>query len=855
MKKILFCFFILLAVLGNAQNPGDVAQTFGSSGGFDKSAQCTITQPDGKILVGGSFSSYNSLAVNGLCRLNTDGSVDNSFNVGVGFSTNAIVNSLALQNDGKIIVGGVFTNYNGTVANNIIRLNADGSIDSSFNYGTGFNGGVNTIKIQSDGKILVGGQFTNYQGVSQKYLIRLNTDGTKDSVFDIGTGFDRFINTIAIQTDGKIIAGGNFTTFNGANSPKCIIRLNSNGSIDSTFITSGGFNQVVLSSWYTGTVNVIELQSDGKIVVGGIFDVYTANTTSQSGKRIIRLNSDGTKDTSFNVNNGFLFNSTTPGTVNTIKILSDGKIMVGGDFNSYYTDLTLAKKIIRLNTDGTKDTSFNFGNGFDGIVYNINVLSSTDIIVVGDFSSYGFGDRARKIARLNSTGSFDTSFYKGNGLNGYVNSIAIQQDNKIIAGGSFNAFQNTNQNNIIRFNNDGSKDTSFNVGTGFNGAIYSVILQTNGKIIVGGSFGSYNGSVCNRIARLNSDGTLDTSFNIGTGFNNSFVHKLILQPDGKIIVLGDFTSYNGVSTKHIIRLNTDGTKDSSFNAGATGFNFFTNLVAVLQTDGKIIVGGNFTQFNGNTENYIVRLNADGTKDTTFITGTGFNSAVNALIVRTNGKIIIGGSFTTYNGATGKNYILGLNADGSIDNSFNIGTGLNLDTISICLQGDDKVIVGGWFSTYNGTTTKQIVRLNTDGSIDSSFSTGVGFSNEGGFSPSVNNLNISPNGKIIAVGNFNIYQNSNYSTSIIALHGGVALSTNDFELNNSISVFPNPVKDILNVSSTDNATVTSLKIYDLQGKLIAETTNNYMNTSNLSAGLYVVKIVTDQGQLTKKFIKE
>lgn len=849
MKKNLFYLLFLFTFLCNAQNPGDVAQTFDSTAGFNKSVRCTLVQSDGKIIVGGQFTSYHSSTANGICRLNADGTVDSSFNVGVGFSSGATIYSLALQSDGKIIVGGSFTTYKGVAANNIIRLNTDGSIDSTFNYGTGFDTVVITIKIQSDGKILAGGNFTSYKGATQNRLIRLNADGSKDSTFNIGTGFNWFVNSIAIQSDGKIIVGGSYSTFNSGAYAKSIIRLNTDGTIDTTFITSGGFQNGITE----GIINAIELQSDGKIIIAGEFDTYSANLTSSTVKDIIRLNTDGTKDTTFSSGTGFTMSSGSSGRANSISIQSDGKIIVGGDFDYYSNSSTSAIKIIRLNTNGTKDTSFNFANGFNDIVYCVTVLPNGKILAGGNFTTYEYSSKCGKIALINANGSFDATFYKGNGINGNIYATAVQQDNKIIAVGGFNAFQNNTQNRIVRFNTDGTLDNSFSIGTGFNNVVESINLQTDGKIIVGGQFSSYNGSTATRIIRLNTDGTIDPSFVTGSGFNSS-VKKIIIQPDGKIIVVGTFSTYNGAASKYIVRLNADGTKDSSFNPGTTSFNFLSICSAALQSDGKIIVGGNFTQFNGNTENRLIRLNADGTKDTSFTTGTGFDAPVFTTIVLSNGKIIVGGEFTSYNGTTGKNYIIGLNSDGSIDTSFTTGTGFSSPVYSLYLQGDGKILVGGRFSMYNGAANNQIIRLNNDGSIDSTFTTGVGFEGETSYK-SVDNLTVSPNGKIIVGGTFYKYQNTNYSTNLIALHGGVALATNDFEISNSVKIYPNPAKDILNITTIDNSEIVSAKIYDLQGKLVLETTTSSIDTNNLTSGLYFVNIVTEKGQSTKKFIKE
>ena len=146
--------------------------------------------------------------------------VDPNFDIGTGFTElNDVIRSIALQSDGKILVGGRFNNYDGTTQNRITRLNPDGSRDTSFNIGTGFDDGgfdsVDSIALQSDGKLLVGGSFTSYNGVTQNRITRLNPDGSRDTSFDIGTGFDDDILSIALQSDGKILVGGFFNSYDG----------------------------------------------------------------------------------------------------------------------------------------------------------------------------------------------------------------------------------------------------------------------------------------------------------------------------------------------------------------------------------------------------------------------------------------------------------------------------------------------------------------------------------------------------------------------------------------------------------------------------------------------------------------
>ena len=374
---------------------GTVNNSFVYGIGFDSTVFAIAIQSDNKILVGGGFGSYDGTPASQIIRLNTDGSVDTSFVYGTGFDSG--VNSIAIQSDGKIVVGGNFTTYNGTGANYIIRLNSNGSVDSSFVYGTGFNNTVNYIAIQSDNKILVGGYFTDYNGTVVSDIIRLNTDGSVDTSFVYGTGFDSGVNSIAIQSDGKIVVGGNFTTYNGTGA-NYIIRLNSNGSVDSSFVYGTGFNN---------TVNYIAIQSDDKILVVGGFTTYNGT----GANRIIRLNSDGSIDTSFVYGTGF----NNP-IVLSIAIQSDGKILVGGGFTTY--NGTGANGIIRLNTDGSIDTSFVYGTGFDSYIFPIAIQSDGKIVVGGYFTSYN-GIGANYIVSLNnntisytiSGGSVDYNFF------------------------------------------------------------------------------------------------------------------------------------------------------------------------------------------------------------------------------------------------------------------------------------------------------------------------------------------------------------------------------------------------------------------------------------------------------------
>ena len=693
---------------------------FGDGSGSSGLVNSIAIQTDGKIVIGGSFIYYNGASRNRIARLNTDGSLDVSFNA----SGQTGINIVLIQNDGKILAGG---------SNGVTRYNTDGTADASF-VGGSSNSIVYSMQIQTDGKIVVGGSFTTISGTSRNYIARLNTDGTIDASFNPGSGFNNIVRTLVIQPDGKIIAGGDFTTFNGT-SRNYIARLNTNGSLDTSFNPGTGFNAGTNGF---GTVITISLQINGAIVVGGDFTTFNG----VSSIRLVRLNTNGTLDSSFNPGTGL------NGPVMSTFIQSDGKIVAGGAFSTFGG--FPSNFFVRYNTNGTFDNIFNTGTGagFNQIVYSISQQTDGKIIAGGGFSEFN-GHPKGRIARLNTNGTLDMSFGGATGFNGTVECVVIQSNGKIVVGGDFSIFNDSIRNNIARLNIDGTIDTTFNPGLGPNMVINSMALLTNGKIIIGGNFTSVSSTSRNGIARLNSNGVLDIGFNPGTGFVGS-VNSVLIQPDGKILAGGSFTSYNNTTSNKLVRIGQSGVIDASFNFNlGTGFNGSVDAIAI-QTDGKILIGGNFTTFNGVTFNRIVRLNSDGTSDATFIVGTGFNSGVQSIEIQTDGKILIGGFFTTYN-SIAKNRIIRLNIDGTIDPTFNSGTGFNNAVSCMKIQSDGMIVTLGGFSAFNGVTTNRIARILSNGSLDPTFNSGSGFMSSG-----PNSLAIQSDGKILVGGGFTSY---------------------------------------------------------------------------------------------------
>ena len=332
----------------------------------------------------------------------------------------------------------------------------------------------------------------------------------------------------------------------------------------------------------------------------------------------------------------------------------------------------------------TNTTQNNFDNsiGFNGFVWAIAVQSDGKILVGGAFTTYK-GISENFIIRLNSDGTKDVTFDNSIGFNNGVYSIAIQSDGKILVGGAFTTYKGLTEIRIIRLNSDGTKDVTFDNSIGFDNDVISIAIQSDGKIVCGGTFTFYKGVSANRIIRLNSDGTKDVTFDNSIGFDND-VYSIAIQSDGKIVCGGGFTTYKGLAENYIIRLNSDGTKDVAFD-NSIGFDSAVQSVAI-QSDGKIICGGSFTTYKGLTENRIIRLNSDGTKDITFDNSIGFNTQPNSIAIQSDGKILVGGSFTTYKGLT-ENRIIRLNSDGTKDITFDNSIGFDTVVQEIAIQSD------------------------------------------------------------------------------------------------------------------------------------------------------------------------
>ncbi|HKQ36616.1 MAG TPA: Calx-beta domain-containing protein, partial [Verrucomicrobiae bacterium] len=344
----------------------------------------------------------------------------------------------------------------------------------------------------------------------------------------------------------------------------------------------GANNTVYAITPYESTAS---LTNRGRVIIGG--DFTAVNAIVRGG--VARLNVDGTVDTTFDSGSG------ADGFVGAVVILPDDRVLIAGGFGS--VDNISRRGIARLDRNGALDPNFNPGAGADGPIFAMSLLQDGRLLIAGDFTSYNNVPR-RSIARLNGDGSLDTTFDPPPDIDGPVYSIAQQADGRVLIGGSFNVVDNVPISGIARLETSGNIDLNFSPIAGANDTVYTLAIQNDGRIIAGGAFSTYDGEPRRGLVRVNSNGSLDNSFNPGSGVEG-LVYSIDLQSNGQPIIGGDFAKYNGTARNNLARLYANGTLDTTFldnhyNNAAPGLNGFVAAVRFLQ-DTNVLVGGNFSR--------------------------------------------------------------------------------------------------------------------------------------------------------------------------------------------------------------------------------------------------------------------
>lgn len=717
---------------------GKASADFGSTNDL---AHAVAIQADGRIVVAGVSGSSFALA-----RFNQDGSLDTTFDADGKLVTNfgsASANAYAIDIalDGKIVVAGD-TRAGSNTDFAVARYNFDGSLDPTFDgdgrlvSDLGSNSdGARAIAVQADGKIVVGGAALPDGTNSQFVLMRYNADGTLDVTFDgdgkatTSFGTNDGLTSLVIQPDGKILAAG--SSLQGSSYNGVVARYNGDGSLDASFDGDGklsipaGFN---IRTW-------IALQGQGRIIVAG-----EDGAGSGIRARVTAYHGDGSLDTSFGTGGATLipiaqYSITVP---SGIAIGGNGKIVVA----------TAPLGVASLNADGTLDTSFNAGKAltnvsatsFDEEANGVALQADGKIVTVG--RAYNGDDYSLTVLRYTSIGTLDPSFdgdgmaiFELPGIDLSGQSVAIQSDGKILVAGVRNTA--TDRVVLLRYNSDGSLDPSFDTdgwvllplpgGSTFYPA--SVLaIQPDGMIIVASNDGSSSA-----VVRVKPNGTLDASFD-GDGMATSPIgpvcNSMALQADGKIVLAGVFSggSYSKFS---LCRFNSNGSIDTTFDAdGVVSTTIGTRgdyaFAVAIQPDGKILAAGQTASANLASDFAVVRYNPDGSLDSGFegdgIVTTDFgmgNERAYAAAVLPNGKVIVAGNSPDclFSSLTSHIAMARYNSDGSLDSSFDddgksiIGINPNAQARAMAVQANGRAVLAG--AAYVSNYVQLVARVNGD----------------------------------------------------------------------------------------------------------------------------------------------
>lgn len=728
----------------------------------------------------------------------------------VGLETNASAYAVAAQPDGKLVVAGYgFDTTNRTSPKlALVRYLTNGMLDASFGIGgkvyqypPGANSSyIDALALQSDGKIVVGGGFsllnTNNTGTNGCILVRFQTNGAVDTSFGNGgsatvvvPGGSGAVFGLLALTNGDLVAVGSDYATSGIEN-FVTMRFTTNGVLDSSFGSNGIVLTYVSYPPFLYSVTAIAHQvvlqpgNPQKLVVAG-----EANLNNNAeGFAVVRYNMNGSLDTTFG-NGGIVTNIFPPVSAPTTSygegvVVQTGPpttITVGG-YNysggeNYYFCLA------RLTTNGTYDTTFGtngfvtlaFTNGSIGLFEAEAFAETTQagkVLLAGLMTnpSEQFIDDLSAV-RFNANGTVDTIYGTqgsaapgGSDLPAQARALALQPDGKVlVAGGATSILPAvlglnpyiayTNNFSMVRYNADGSQDASF----GSNGQVFitltsgtnaqgnAVQIQPDGKAVVaGGAPPSIGSNLCFTLVRCATNGSLDGSFGHGgevvtqIGSSNSSAEALLLQPDNKILSAG--YAMSGTNTIFALaRYLTNGALDSTFGGSGMvtpGLSSGNDEVfaLVLQPDGKIVAAG-FGQDGLNSDFALIRLETNGAVDTSFgvfgrVTSefvAGNSSVIYGLVQQSDGRLVAAGST-----ALGNSTYVALaryNTNGTLDTYFGLN-GLVITQIgpisdyatSLALQADGKILVAA-VSEQVGGNYAPILRYNSDGTLDDTYGTG------------------------------------------------------------------------------------------------------------------------------------
>jgi uncharacterized delta-60 repeat protein len=643
--------------------------------------QTVRPMPDGRLLVvSPMLVSKGSNQVTYLAMLRENGELDPDFirpiNLGPGYFDR--VQAIAITPDNKIILGGLFK-IDG-VNRYLVRLNPNGSVDASFpKYTTSqivAPLGLESILVQPDGKILVGGSFTTFNGTPANGLVRLLPDGTRDAAFATTQALEVY--DMVLQPDGRILIGGlidvNRTGFDGF-----LARLLPNGATDPTFTvaaTSVSPPKMVRNYLDGGA---IVLQPNGKIIV-----VFGEDNPYYPNDELLRFNSDGSPDTPIQLI------PRAGGRIATILMQPNGQLLIAGRFNSFNGR---AGSLVQVQLNGEPVGGVGPSVQEPGHIEKMVVQADGKIVVGGEFVQIN-GTSAGNLARLEANGDVDTLFTKQCTTDFFVTNLVLQPDQKILACGQFTYVGRQARQTIVRLQTSGAVDPSFKVAMSGSGRVTSMAVQTDGRIVLAGGFVHTNGQ--SYIMRVEPDGKPDATF---YAYTPSVVLHVMLDPSGKILATGYVSSYYNRTIKRFLPSSAD---DPSF----TQIPVDDRCEPILQPDGKIIAAVLYTDG-------VKRFLSDGTVDPSFSAKMLASSVaritnVRSIALQPNGRLLLSGNYDYL--SYQEPFLERLLINGAQDASFSQAILPDDQTLCIQLQPDGKVLLGGNFQNVGPYVTQALARI-------------------------------------------------------------------------------------------------------------------------------------------------
>ena len=813
-----------------------------------------FVQNDGKLVLSGTFTQAGGLAAPGIARLLAGGTVpDPVFQANVAGLQGYLSRAFSLPANETLLTGSDLGL--GTVSNRqLLRLNADGTPNLAFASVTlsntvGLPTTIEAVVAQPDGKLIITGSFANVNGQPAANITRLNSDGTPDASFQVGAGLSGTGRALALLPGGNILVAGTFATVQGQ-ARAGVAQLLPSGALDAAFVpaTPSGYTARGLTVQPDGNLLLLALNRSGALALSRLLPTGAVDATFQPGTGFNRLAS------SFRVQASPV-------------VQPDGKILVAtatGTFNG-----TLVGGLVRLLPGGSLDPSFdNMGavrpRDRTELVGALALLPTGQVLAGGVSLRAGVpGSPPQPLVLLSATGVADPTFAPRLLRPGAVRDVARQPDGKLIIGGEFTELNGQPAAYLARLSTTGTLDASFGAGT--DGPVRSVALQPDGKVLVAGAFDYLAGSPRVVLGRVLPTGAIDvgfapTSSPLSVAIQGAYA-RAWLQPDGDVLLGGQFNLRGATATTQAFArvLGTTGQRDNTF-VPADSLNAPTDVLT--QVGGRIVVAGSAT-FNG--QNVAAwRLLPTGALDPAFalqnpLTGTNYPSGL-ALTQDGTGRLYLG---QLYN--QGPNYfanIVRTDANGLPDPSFQ--TGFTLADFyyfnSLLVQPNGRLLVGGLFDFSPPSSLQGSVRLLDTGTFDPSYSPTLGpigtptSYTEG----NVNRFLIQPDGALIAVGDFRVVNGLPISGIVRLLDPNVlAMSSNRTAA--SLDAWPVPARGYLNLRLDAAARPQQVQLLDMLGKavLTQPVTNPYMvvNTSTLPAGIYLLRVNYTTGSATRRVVLE